>query len=303
MNSFPEADTIFARSGCDASWLVMDIETATEIGHDPEAPQIAASTFKVFVALELCLQAAAGELDPSRRVHVSPDQFTLGGSGVSLFEDAVDLSLRDLAKLMMSISDNAATDILIKEVGLQRINARLQQLGLRHSVVTADIGSHLAMLAADLGFDSYRQVLAAQRGQLGAEAKERASSRPNVAASRAVDMSHTTRTSARDMVHLLRRVWRDEAGSAAACEALRQLMGTQTSYRIGGALPPGHQVWAKSGTMLGVALNEVGVIRTHRDRLFAVGVFTRAHKPFERQPEIISAISQVTALAVARLSE
>jgi hypothetical protein len=36
-NSFPEADTIFARSGCDADWLVVDIETGTEIGNDVDA--------------------------------------------------------------------------------------------------------------------------------------------------------------------------------------------------------------------------------------------------------------------------
>ena len=297
----PWAASIFASSGCEAGWLVTDLGTGREIGNDPDSIQVAASTFKVFVALELCLQAAAGEIDPARRLHVRPGELTPGGSGLSLFEDPADLSLRDLAKLMMTISDNAATDHLIREVGLERINARLQLLGLHGSVVPGDGQFLLDVLAADLGFESYRQVLAAQSGQLGEEARQRSIDRPRIAASRAVDVRFTFRTTARDMVRLLGLVWRDEAGPAAACASLRDLMAAQIGTRIGGRLPRGHRVWCKSGTLFGVALNEVGVIEAPDARRFAAAMFTRAHRPFEGRPEIIRAIGEVTARAVEHL--
>jgi beta-lactamase class A len=43
------------------------------------------------------------------------------------------LTNRDLATLMVSLSDNAATNVLIKRVGMDNVNAWLQQLDLKHT--------------------------------------------------------------------------------------------------------------------------------------------------------------------------
>jgi beta-lactamase class A len=55
----------------------------------------------------------------------------VGGSGVLPFlSDKAQLTVRDLAVLMMSLSDNAATNVLIDEVTFAAVNARMDSLGL-----------------------------------------------------------------------------------------------------------------------------------------------------------------------------
>jgi beta-lactamase class A len=108
---------------------VKDLATGRiiEIRGDVVFPQ--ASSIKLALVLELYHQAAAGKVDlntlralPGARV---------GGSGVLPYlSDKAQLTGRDLAVLMMSLSDNAATNILIDEVTFAAVNARMDALGL-----------------------------------------------------------------------------------------------------------------------------------------------------------------------------
>jgi Beta-lactamase enzyme family len=63
------------------------------------------------------------------------------------------------------------------------------------------------------------------------------------------------------MATLLRLIWRDEAGPAEACAQVRRMMARQvTRQRLALGFPrAGVQVAAKSGSLLGVIRNEVGV--------------------------------------------
>ena len=88
-----------------------------------------ASSIKLALIYELYQQAGAGKIDlnavrPLPRVRA-------GGSGVLPYlSDKAQLTVRDLAVLMMSLSDNAATNILIDEVTFASVNARMDALGL-----------------------------------------------------------------------------------------------------------------------------------------------------------------------------
>jgi beta-lactamase class A len=90
-----------------------------------------ASSIKIPILLELFRQAQAGTLKLEERVDVKKAQMA-AGSGVLLhFSDAGSaLSLRDLAVLMIVLSDNTATNILIDRVGMQNVNDNLRRLGL-----------------------------------------------------------------------------------------------------------------------------------------------------------------------------
>ncbi|MBI1738661.1 MAG: serine hydrolase [Acidobacteria bacterium] len=70
-----------------------------------------ASSIKIPILLELFRQAQTGTLK----------LFSDGGSA---------LSLRDLAVLMIVLSDNTATNLLIDRVGMQNVNDNLRRLGL-----------------------------------------------------------------------------------------------------------------------------------------------------------------------------
>ena len=67
----------------------------------------------------------------------------VGGSGVLFEMGTPTLSIRDYAVLMVTLSDNTATNILIDRLGMDQITARMQGLGLpgtrlrRHMMDTA----------------------------------------------------------------------------------------------------------------------------------------------------------------------
>ncbi len=99
------------------------------VNADTVFPQ--ASSIKIPVLLELFRQAQAGALGLDERVEVKRAQM-VGGSGVlQRFGDGTSaLSLRDLAAVMIVLSDNTATNILIDRVGMANVNENLKRLGL-----------------------------------------------------------------------------------------------------------------------------------------------------------------------------
>jgi beta-lactamase class A len=90
-----------------------------------------ASSIKIPILLELLRQAQAGRLKLDERIELRRAQMT-GGSGVlQRFGDGTSaISLRDLAALMIVLSDNTATNLLIDRVGMDNVNALLRAHGL-----------------------------------------------------------------------------------------------------------------------------------------------------------------------------
>lgn len=93
----------------------------------------AASTIKIAVMLEIFRQIERGQLAHDDIVTLTDDDKT-PGSGVLLhMHDGLGLTVDDLLYLMISISDNTATNLLIDLTGLDGINATLDELGLTMS--------------------------------------------------------------------------------------------------------------------------------------------------------------------------
>lgn len=80
--------------------------------------QIAASTIKIFIALA-CMDAVSRKTMDLDKIHVLQGSEQVGGSGVLLEEKPGKRnSLRELIDLMLTESDNTATNILIDELGI-----------------------------------------------------------------------------------------------------------------------------------------------------------------------------------------
>ncbi len=98
-----------------------------EVRRDEVFPQ--ASTIKWTILYELYVQAGEGRVDLSAVTR--PPLPRAGGSGMLQFlGDQVSLSWRDLAVLMMGLSDNEATNLLIDKLGRVDVNRRIDGLGL-----------------------------------------------------------------------------------------------------------------------------------------------------------------------------
>ncbi|MCA1585616.1 MAG: class A beta-lactamase-related serine hydrolase [Acidobacteria bacterium] len=88
-----------------------------------------ASTIKLAILYELFKQNDEGGLAIDRPVALGREQI-VGGSGILQHLSSPALSLRDHATLMIALSDNTATNVVIDAVGMSAVAQRLQALGL-----------------------------------------------------------------------------------------------------------------------------------------------------------------------------
>ncbi|XVQ81833.1 serine hydrolase [Microbispora siamensis] len=88
-----------------------------------------ASTGKVLLLAALAQDVAAGVVDPGERVTLLDDDYA-GGSGLLTGLSARDWTAGDLALLTAAVSDNTATNALLRRLGLGRVDAAAAALGL-----------------------------------------------------------------------------------------------------------------------------------------------------------------------------
>ena len=106
------------------------------IGYRSDTLVSPASVAKVQVALAVEHAIASGRIDGKQLRILPPQRRTPGPVGVSLLRDEVRMSVRDLVTMMLTISDNVATDELIALAGLAQINDLTDGLGLTSTRLT-----------------------------------------------------------------------------------------------------------------------------------------------------------------------
>lgn len=100
-----------------------------------------ASMGKTLLLLELAEQFAAGTVKPNRKVEIlSSDR--VGDSGLLQHLSPRHLTYNDLATLIATVSDNTATNTLIRTLGLETIQQRAHHLGLQHTNILDIIRDH-----------------------------------------------------------------------------------------------------------------------------------------------------------------
>lgn len=98
----------------------------------------AASVIKIPILITLYQQIVANNLDLRQRLDVE-DKFRTNGSGIlNSLSDQVTLTVKDLAILMMQLSDNTAANILIALLSKDKINETMGQLGLQQTKLELD---------------------------------------------------------------------------------------------------------------------------------------------------------------------
>ena len=93
-----------------------------------------ASSIKIAILAELYRQAQQGKIKLAD-LYTLESSDLVGGSGIAnaLTPGVTRLTIRDVAALMISVSDNSATNIIIDHIGMENVNALLDSLGLTHT--------------------------------------------------------------------------------------------------------------------------------------------------------------------------
>ena len=256
---------------------IIHIESGRELFVNGNEPFPMASTVKVPIAVELLtrVQTGAARLDSMVTVKRS-DLHPGSGTLTSLFNDpGVQLSVHNLLELMLLISDNSATDMVLKVAGGgASVNGRLTALGITgisvdrptiHLIADASgvtgLGPESSWTLA--GFDSLRRLVTpAQRS----------------AARTSFYQDRRDTATPQGMARLLAKIHRGEAlGPERTAQLLDIMLRCETgAARLKGLLPPGIAVRHKTGSLgIGVA-NDVGIITLpHGAGHLVVAVFVK----------------------------
>lgn len=109
----------------------LDLRSRQWIAVNGEVRFPTASTVKTAVMLEAHHQASEGRL-PYDAKFTLRERDKVSGSGVlNGLHDGVVLTTADLIHLMIVLSDNTATNLLVERLGTARINERLESYGIR----------------------------------------------------------------------------------------------------------------------------------------------------------------------------
>jgi len=113
---------------------ILDLTTGQKSLLHPDEVFPQASSIKIAVLAELYHQAQTGKLKLTDLYTVQSsdlvsDSYIMGG----LTPGITKITLRDLATMMVAVSDNSATNVLIDHVGMENVNELLDSLGLAHT--------------------------------------------------------------------------------------------------------------------------------------------------------------------------
>lgn len=121
--------------GGSVSVFARNLTTGEEVAYDPDTLRPTASTFKVPVMVELFNQVEQGKISLDDRL-VSNEQNATKGSGILRdLRLGVELAVEDVATLMIVVSDNQATNMLLDLLGIDQINATMAAKGFPNTRV------------------------------------------------------------------------------------------------------------------------------------------------------------------------
>jgi beta-lactamase class A len=233
---------------------------------EPDRPFPTASVFKVPVLLELLVQAEEGRLRLDETVTLTEAMKAPGSGVLKELTSAPALSLRDLAMLMIIISDNTATDILVERVGHDAVNRRLAGWGFAVTRVIMD--------CRQLLFDLAGRPAGPFTPEARAEVERILKAAPRVFTGRAYADAGNNVTTPREMIALLEMlITPGRLPERVRAQALDIMRRQQVRDRLPLHLPPAAEIAHKTGSIPGVR-NDAGILFTPAGPVL-IATFTR----------------------------
>jgi len=230
------------------------LESDREVGINIDQAFPMASVCKLPLAVTLLLKADAGDLDLDEMIEVTVADL-VGGSGLlqmAFKQPRVTLSVLSLIDLMLVVSDNSASDILLRLAGgPETVNEQMRRLG----IPGIRLDRPTAELIADFDADNTRFL------------RDRRDSATPVA-----------------IVTLLAQIWRGQVLRPKTTAILLDAMHRceTGADRLPALLPRATDVAHKSGT-LGAVANDVGVVTLPDQSRVAIAVLSACPKVTEAE--------------------
>ena len=253
--------TIIENSGAEMALSALHLESGQRIDVDAERVFPMCSVLKIPVLVEAFRQIDAGRFTLDDRWELTTAEKNLPSGILVFFADGLEPTVKDLLTLMMIVSDNTATDMVMHRLGKGSVTSTMHSLGL------TDI--HVPLTIRELFDDLLPSSDPTQNLLALAGAGPR--NREGICYSLGPDNDVGTPAA---LTELLARIWRGEIISRTACDAMLEiLLKQQLNDRLPRYLPPGTPCAHKTGTLPGIR-NDSGIIYASENAHVAVTVFS-----------------------------
>ena len=112
-----------------------DLETGESCAFQPDIPLVAASVIKIPILIEAFRRERDGEISMEEMFSVEKEGKVPSCGALTYLHDGIQVTLRDLCVLMIILSDNTATNMLIERLGIAPVNDTLRALGLEKTIL------------------------------------------------------------------------------------------------------------------------------------------------------------------------
>ncbi len=221
-DGFPGSVSLYAKN----------LETGQTYGVRENDPVRTASTIKLAILAECFFQVVEGRLAWADPLILTSAVKVTGSGLLQEFSDGDKLPLRDVVDLMIVMSDNTATDMVLDRVDGNRVNARMAKLGLSQTRVMRKILMGSTTQAPGITEEGNKQENA--RWGLG-------------------------RSSPKEMVMLLEKIYRGELVSKQASNDMLAILKKQRDHNGLGRDMKDTTVANKSGALDNLR-SDVGII-------------------------------------------
>lgn len=149
MNVWPQITTIAENLMGTLGLAWKNLLSGEEFYYNADELFPAASIIKLHILVEVLRQAEQGVLSLTEEISVTNID-KVGGAGViHALHTGLSLLVSDLAALMIIVSDNTASNLLIRRAGIDKINIFIKELGLHNTVLGRTFMTHPNLLPAN----------------------------------------------------------------------------------------------------------------------------------------------------------
>ena len=130
-------------------YTIVNLDTGERLSRRGEEPFPTASLIKVPIAVAVMEQVAAGQLSLDDRITVLRIEKVPGAGILQFLHDGAEITIRDAAWLMLTLSDNTATNLLLSRIEMRRVWEAMEKRGLPRTKVHSKVFLRLASVAPD----------------------------------------------------------------------------------------------------------------------------------------------------------
>jgi beta-lactamase class A len=212
-----------------------NLKTGQDLAIGADTKVRTASTIKLPILCALESLVAQGKLRWDERIVLKPDDKVTGSGVLGSLADGTDLTVRNLAILMIIVSDNTATNLILDRISADAVNDYLDSIGIHDTRSNRKVRGDGSQLKDPSGWSKAGLLEENKKYGLGV-------------------------STPRDMVRILEML---SQGKIVSPEASADILGIMKMQQVRGGIarhaPEGLEIASKSGS-LDALRSDVGIV-------------------------------------------